>query len=676
MSTWWADLRAVWTNTEWSWIVLWLGLSMLIIALFLLMRTRWGQSQPLGKCAVLSLLAHLLLAVYATTVQIVIASSGTAHQATIRASLVDADDWNENIAHERQSIAEPWQNIEPNTLSSAAVTEPDRLAAVASDPKTAEDRAAAAESTSANVDLAPRLPTTAIAAPLVNTDSTSRPHAVAIDEPKSASAVTPNEVTPEVVEPDRVSPAELAAADPTPNGPPRPADESAKPTNEVGLADPLSNLPADLQFNPGDSPFPATRVPATIAAAQAPPEGAAQPTDSPGNSGATADEWRSLLVPIKTVRSGDDTGTAVPPIYRDRVSEDRESIALRRGGSPATEAAVQAAIKWLANNQSPDGRWDADRHGAGRERSVLGHDRRGAGAQADTAVTGLALLAFLGAGQTHLEGKYTDNVRRGLEHLLTAQAQDGNLGGEAEMYAFMYSHGIATLALSEAYAITGDTRLERPLRAAIAYTVGAQHRSTGSWRYRANEPGDTSQLGWQLMALKSAELAGISMPETTREGMVRFVKSVSSGPHGGLASYRPRERATQPMTAEALVCRQFLGMTRDNPAANEAGDYLLAELPSVERINLYYWYYGTLGMYQLQGDHWRQWNAALQETLIPRQISEGTTAGSWEPDCIWAGYGGRVYSTAMATLCLEVYYRYLPLYGNFGPDVREAKRSR
>jgi hypothetical protein len=243
----------------------------------------------------------------------------------------------------------------------------------------------------------------------------------------------------------------------------------------------------------------------------------------------------------------------------------------------------------------------------------------------------------------------------------------------------MYSHGIATLALSEAYAMTRDRRLEPALQAAIAYSVAAQNRTTGGWRYRpayaaASDPGDTSQLGWQLMALKSAELSGIPMQDDTRLGMHRFLRSVSSGVHGGLASYRQRERASRPMTAEALVCRQFLGMTRDNPAANEAGDYLLADLPSDESINLYYWYYGTLAMYQLQGEYWRRWNEALQTTLVKSQVSVGDKAGSWNPDCVWAGYGGRVYSTAMAALCLEVYYRYLPLYGDLEPAAREAKR--
>ncbi len=289
-------------------------------------------------------------------------------------------------------------------------------------------------------------------------------------------------------------------------------------------------------------------------------------------------------------------------------------------------------------------------------------------------MTGLALLAMLGAGNTHLDGKYKDNVKRGLEYLLTEQAGDGNLGGHSEKFAFMYSHGIATLALSEAYAMTRDRRLLAPLQSAIGYTVKSQHPSTGGWRYQPADQGDTSQLGWQLMALKSAELAGIPIPDATRSGMHRFLANVTSGDHGGLAAYRPRERASRPMTAEALVCRQFLGLARENLACNEAGDYVLGELPNGDRINLYYWYYATLGMYQLQGEHWRQWNTALTKTLIERQNTAGKLAGSWDPDCIWAGYGGRVYSTSMAALSLEVYYRYLPLYGDLGPVEREARK--
>jgi hypothetical protein len=126
------------------------------------------------------------------------------------------------------------------------------------------------------------------------------------------------------------------------------------------------------------------------------------------------------------------------------------------------------------------------------------------------------------------------------------------------------------------------------------------------------------------------------------------------------------------MTAEALVCRQFLGMARENPAGNEAGDYLLGELPGDGEPNLYYWYYATWGMYQLQGNHWRRWNDALVKELVARQRPDGNAAGSWDPDDAWGGHGGRVYSTAMGALCLEVYYRFLPLY----VQADNMKRSR
>jgi len=126
------------------------------------------------------------------------------------------------------------------------------------------------------------------------------------------------------------------------------------------------------------------------------------------------------------------------------------------------------------------------------------------------------------------------------------------------------------------------------------------------------------------------------------------------------------------MTAEALVCWQFLGMPREHPAGNEAGDYLLGELPSAKgKSNLYYWYYATLGMYQLKGTHWQKWNEAMCQTLVESQRKSGPLAGSWDTDDLWGGYGGRVYTTALAALCLEVYYRFLPLYAEAaGPQAR------
>jgi hypothetical protein len=196
----------------------------------------------------------------------------------------------------------------------------------------------------------------------------------------------------------------------------------------------------------------------------------------------------------------------------------------------------------------------------------------------------------------------------------------------------------------------------------LGYTIRNQNPTSGGWRYQLGDPGDTSQLGWQFMALKSGDLAGIPIPGSTREGIIRFLGSVAAGTQGGLASYRPNEPVSRAMSAEAIACWQLLGMPRQHPAGRELGEYLLGGLPGEGKTNVYYWYYGTLAMYQLQGIYWTRWNDALRSALLSSQIKDGSEAGSWDPDGVWGGYGGRVYSTALSTLCLEIYYRYLPLY--------------
>jgi hypothetical protein len=658
MAGFWNNVRQVWANTEWSWIVLWLGLTLLIVALVVLMRTRWGQSRPLGKCAVLSLVAHLLLAFYATTVQIVSESAGRSSNAAVHAILVDADQWLEEATDSARDVAVDSGNANEWLLG----IEPEPVAPDVARP--APSDADPSEVQSIPPLQAPNL-LPPVAAATNDRGDVSQAPAPQPPEPIDAPRL-PAANTTEGIESTVAMPARMPVTDDTPQD----VQSSETDAANIGIAALPPNL-LSVRSVTGGSAEDGRDVPLAANPAPAPEESTRQFAVGDSTPGLP----ESLLVPVSAMNS---RARPVPFIYSDRSAENREAAALSRGGSPEAEAAVQAALEWLASSQSADGRWDADRFGAGQERRVLGQDRQGTGARADTAMTGLALLAFLGSGNTHLQGKYKEQVKRGLEHLLNAQASDGNLGGDAELFAFMYSHGIATLALSEAYAMTADKRLETALRAAIDYSISAQHPSTGGWRYRpANkapqDPGDTSQLGWQLMAIKSAELAGIPIPERTRLGMRRFLASVSSGEHGGLAAYRPSEQATRPMTAEALVARQFLGMARENPAANEAGDYLLGKLPDQEQINLYYWYYGTLGMYQLQGDYWTRWNAALQKTLIPRQVKSGDLAGSWDPDCLWAGYGGRVYSTAMATLCLEVFYRYLPLYGDRDAHVEQAR---
>lgn len=380
----------------------------------------------------------------------------------------------------------------------------------------------------------------------------------------------------------------------------------------------------------------------------------------------------------------------VPTAYLLRTEENRKKALLKYGGTERSEAAVDLSLKWLARMQHPDGYWDASQSGAGR----VGVDDEGinryfAGREADTGITALAVLAFMGKENTLDKGDYNGEVTRALHWLVDQQrtmnweswdsygSNDGYLGGEASQYAGMYCHAIATFALGEAYAMSRDNVdaqwLREPLEKAVKFIVETQ-MPDGGWRYVKGQPyGDLSIFGWQVMALKSAETAGIPVPQLTKQRLMKFLRERALGDSGGLAGYRYYKSSlasgrdvidppTSAMTAEALFCRQMLGMATNSAATEEATKYLLDRKPGRNNVNLYYWYYGTLAMYQHGGDEWEQWNAATRDLIISEQELSGPDAGSWAPRGVWGGYGGRVYSTALSTLCLEIYYRYLPIY--------------
>ncbi|SIN73124.1 hypothetical protein SAMN05444166_0498 [Singulisphaera sp. GP187] len=369
----------------------------------------------------------------------------------------------------------------------------------------------------------------------------------------------------------------------------------------------------------------------------------------------------------------------VPEVYRSRLDPNRSSLAQRAGATAASEQAVERALAWLSRHQDADGRWDSGtaRHADGTP--VKGDDdftihcppgEPCAGEclywEADTAVTGLALLAFLGSGYTHTDGKYADAVGRGLEFLRLTQKPDGDLRGDSRSVG-MYCHAMATLALCEAYALTGDVQLRGAVERAVGFLSRSRARDGLSWRYLPGaDRGDTSILGWVVMALKSAKVSGIPISASIQSGTLGWLGKVASGPERGLASYQPGQPATPTMTAEAWVCRQFLGVGGPGPMSNEAASYLLENGPGKkgrDSYNLYYWYYGTLAMYQQGGNAWTRWNDRVRDQIVRRQQLEGHRAGSWDPDdSDYGARGGRIYCTAMATLTLEVYYRFLRLY--------------
>lgn len=489
----------------------------------------------------------------------------------------------------------------------------------------------------------------------------------------------PEEVQPvfdELAAPSLVAPvAEPLATEPRETDEPTPDSLALEQlTESAKLQDPAP--PAPFLEAPPLMPAPAEATPPEVVTdneSEHPPlvqpEKIAELADSLAQTAERIAESLTEILPPQAAapaKPKQSTAGEIPQLYADRFADNLTELATERGGSSQTEAAVQAALAWLAASQSANGGWDASKFGAGQEREVLGHNRQGAGAQADTGITGLAILAFLGSGNSHVHGNYRTEVAKALEFLRQRQRPDGSLFGDAELYARMYCHSMATLATCEAYALTRDERLDSMCRAAVAYSLSMQHPTDGGWRYRRGDTGDTSQLGWVLMALKSAQLAGIQVPNVTWTRAERFLRRVKRGEHGGLAAYRPDGPASRTMTAEAWFCHQLLqadrGGTLNPMAIQEAVKSLEQELPSSANRNLYYWYYATLALHQNQQaapedtSSWDSWNHALTTALIATQESDG----SWDADTVWGGYGGKVYTTALSALCLEVYYRYSP----------------
>lgn len=365
------------------------------------------------------------------------------------------------------------------------------------------------------------------------------------------------------------------------------------------------------------------------------------------------------------------TGPAQTFLIRD--PRLRNEILKKQGGTSFTEAAVARGLRWLAQVQNSDGSWSLSNYAKHSNPRNKG----------DAAGTSLALLPFLGAGQTHELGRYRDTVHKGIKWLLDRQKQNGDLRCGFQGDAGMYVHGQATIVLVEALSMTGDEHLREACERAVRFIEDSQHRD-GGWRYHPGQAGDTSVFGWQIMALQSAKNsgAGISVDRATLKLAGHFLDNVSrkyrrssDGFHkfqsGALYRYMPEQREpTLSMTAEALLCRMYLGWPRDDPRIMQGVAWLLERKPGYEiegnrsdRMDLYYWYYGTQVMHHYGGKEWDEWNERTRDLLYILQEKKGTNAGSWKPTHFkWGRAGGRIYTTSLAVCTLEVYYRHLPLF--------------
>lgn len=345
-------------------------------------------------------------------------------------------------------------------------------------------------------------------------------------------------------------------------------------------------------------------------------------------------------------------------------AELRHSLVISAGGTPESEAAVAAALAWLAAHQLADGRWSFQHSQHANCKGQCGNDGNH---NADIAATSLALLPFLGAGQTHLKGQYREQIRRGLEWLVNSIKREDDLGSLWQPQGTMYGHGLASIVLCEAFGMTGDRWLYRPAQSVINFIVDAQDPDGGGWRYVPRMRGDTSVVGWQLMALKSAHMAELRVPPGVFRKTSHFLDTVAVNYGAGYGYDSPRSNA-RATSAVGLLCRMYLGWGHRTRALRQGVNALDKLGPSIDttpmRNNLYYNYYATQVMRHWGGAPWRDWNAVMRDYLVKTQSHEGHSSGSWYFDGDQgSGPGGRLYCTAMSAMILEVYYRHLPLYG-------------
>ncbi|MHC4666833.1 MAG: hypothetical protein ACYTFD_00385 [Planctomycetota bacterium] len=378
--------------------------------------------------------------------------------------------------------------------------------------------------------------------------------------------------------------------------------------------------------------------------------------------------------------------------WRKQLNENK----LQMGISRKTEDAVEHGLAWLARHQELDGRWSGDKF---TDRCKLYYSKKcQVGARLgdwDVGMTGIALLAFYGAGYRPTGGRHKDVVLRAQVYTAARQWADGDFGGQGDLIGG-YTRPIATIALAEAYGTTRDAAYRERTRRSVAHIIRIQYADAG-WRYRLGGqfPGDTSVTGWNAWAIATARKVGVPVDPMGLEGANSLIDSFSSPvtqdeefynhdpryyfdvgrgqAFEHFTGYNARETTRPPMTAIGLICKIFMGRQRSHPYCIGAANRLMASIPEYdERRNQikytagaeypsYYWYYGSLAMYQMGGRFWRRWSRPLLTDGIPNTQVRGEECehGSWHSHNL-DSIGGRVYATSMCVLTLETFYRYLP----------------
>ena len=464
------------------------------------------------------------------------------------------------------------------------------------------------------------------------------------------------------------------------------AKQPARPTGSVNAEEAIAEAEIEIARNPEENLAAAARLTFEVDAVDGPVGLATTPALSAGVNRRPASEQSKQLQPeLDTRFRNEDFGGAPAMNPTAKISKEafrqRTPGLAQRSGEPKTEAAINKGLEFLIRHQQPDGRWVLNRFDTDHPL----HQRQ---LDSDMAATALAILAFQGAGYNHLEFKYARQVNHGIRWLVENQSEDGLLYLDSDdatnSACRLYSHGIAALALTEAYGMTQDPVLKEPAQRALNFIAESQHPTKGGWRYFSEmkkRSSDTSVSGWMVMALQSGRLSGLQVEDRTFESLAGWLAVAADPINESLYRYNPYavnaqgvsrlngRNASPSMTAVGLLMRIYTGWEQDDPRLISGANFLVDQQMPGETLPLrdtYYWYYATQVLKHVGGSQWQKWNDNLRPLLIRTQEKSGDNAGSWNPYTPvpdrWAPFGGRLYVTTMNLLSLEVRHRLLPLY--------------
>lgn len=341
---------------------------------------------------------------------------------------------------------------------------------------------------------------------------------------------------------------------------------------------------------------------------------------------------------------------------------------MERAGGVKAKASVDAALHWLFLHQGPDGLWEADKY-EGKPDATL-------------AVTALATLAMMSGGHTTRKGEYRRSVLKGLEAIMKCQQGNGHMSWRG---ANLYTHAICTIALCEAYGRAHDENIGAAAQKAVNFCESAVN-ADGGWRYVPKaDASDMSVTAWFLQALKTARLAQLKYDNSIFSQGQTFLDSATdkgaSKDSIGTVTYQYQASQNYPqnnnpaLTCAGMLVRQFTGMGVKNHILLKGAELTKAKPPDWKAKDFYYWYYATYAMHNMGEENRLWWNQRIRDTLLEHQGRDGDNAGSWDPkgDKWGDQRAGRVYTTSLGALCLEVYYRYSEALTSFGvaPDLDE-----